>query len=320
MIHNKRIYYFASFVSLVILAVFLWLKFYQSNTFEQTATGLTYRIISKGKGPAPQEGEVILLNMHYQTEKGDTLLNTAAQDFPTALRYSDKTYTKDGSFLEAISMLQKGAKMLFKLDAKKLLGENFTPIAAQYGLKEDEKILLKLSLENIMSEQDFKKWKTDQIALLQKRQQEKDQQQLQEDTKAIDQYLKKRQLSAQTMPSGLRYVIDTPGQGAKPKQKDKVKVNYTGQLLNGKVFDTSLADIAKKHGIHNSLRTYEPMEFQLGVEQVIKGWDEGIMLLNKGAKARLFIPSALAYGSRAMGELIQPNAILIFDVELVDIQ
>lgn len=77
-------------------------------------------------------------------------------------------------------------------------------------------------------------------------------------------------------------------------------------LLDGKVFDSSV-------------QRGEPLEFTLGIGQVIEGWDEGLLLLNEGDKAQLIIPSDLAYGSRGAGGVIPPNAVLIFDVELVKI-
>ena len=145
--------------------------------------------------------------------------------------------------------------------------------------------------------------------------------QYKEDIKVITDYLKENNIVAQSTSSGLHYIIDTPGQGVQPKPGNQVKVNYTGRLLDGKVIDTSLAEVAEQYGIHNPQKTYEPINFQLGVGQVIQGWDEGIMCLHKRARARLFIPSTLAYGSQGAGNgLVPANAILIFDVELVDIQ
>ena len=115
-------------------------------------------------------------------------------------------------------------------------------------------------------------------------------------------------------------MIETPGQGAQPQEGNKVKVNYTGYLLSGKVFDTSLEAVAKKHGIHNAQRPYEPFVFQIGAGQVIRGWDEGIQLLRPGAKAKLLVPSTLAYGARAQGDSIPANSVLVFDVELVAVE
>jgi len=105
--------------------------------------------------------------------------------------------------------------------------------------------------------------------------------------------------------SGLFYHIDAEGPGDKPAKGNSVKVHYKGELLDGTVFDSSF-------------KRNEPIEFSLGVGQVIPGWDEGIALLNKGAKATFIIPSDLAYGAAGAGGVIPPNATLKFVVELVD--
>lgn len=107
-------------------------------------------------------------------------------------------------------------------------------------------------------------------------------------------------------PSGLMYTIQKEGNGDKAKASDVVKVHYTGKLVDGTVFDSSV-----ERGT--------PIEFPLGVGRVIPGWDEGIALLSVGGKAQLIIPPHLAYGERGAGGVIPPNATLIFDVELVEI-
>lgn len=107
-----------------------------------------------------------------------------------------------------------------------------------------------------------------------------------------------------TTPSGLKYYIYENKKTEKPRAEDKVKVHYIGKFLNDTVFDTSY-----KRG--------EPLEFQLGVGQVIKGWDEGIALLGKGERAVLVIPPGIAYGSTDRGS-IPANSTLIFEVELID--
>jgi len=108
-------------------------------------------------------------------------------------------------------------------------------------------------------------------------------------------------------PSGLRYKILQEGNGAKAEKGKTVSVHYKGQLLDGNVFDSSYS-------------RKQPIDFQLGVGQVISGWDEGIQLLKIGDKARFVIPSNLAYGSRGAGGVIPPDATLIFDVELMDVK
>jgi peptidylprolyl isomerase len=108
-----------------------------------------------------------------------------------------------------------------------------------------------------------------------------------------------------TSPSGLKYKITHEGNGKRAQAGDMVVVHYTGKLTNDTIFDSS------------HMRN-QPFKFKLGAGQVIKGWDEGIALLNVGDKAVLTIPAELGYGSRAMGK-IPANATLVFEVELLSI-
>lgn len=107
--------------------------------------------------------------------------------------------------------------------------------------------------------------------------------------------------------SGLRYQLIQKGNGAQAQKGKKVSVHYSGSLENGKVFDSSYS-------------RKQPIEFTLGIGQVIEGWDEGIALLKVGDKARFVIPPYLGYGTSGAGGVIPPNAVLIFDVELMDVR
>jgi FKBP-type peptidyl-prolyl cis-trans isomerase len=104
--------------------------------------------------------------------------------------------------------------------------------------------------------------------------------------------------------SGLRYKILNKSNGDSPIKGDKVKVHYKGMLIDETVFDSSY-------------KRNQPIEFNVGIGQVIPGWDEGIMLLKKGEKAKFVIPSNLGYGEAGAGGVIPPNATLIFEVELL---
>lgn len=107
--------------------------------------------------------------------------------------------------------------------------------------------------------------------------------------------------------SGLRYQITEKGNGKKAEKGNTVSVHYRGKLANGQEFDSSF-------------KRNQPLEFVVGIGQVIEGWDEGLQLLQVGDKARLVIPSYLGYGSRGAGGVIPPNATLIFDVELINVK
>ena len=106
--------------------------------------------------------------------------------------------------------------------------------------------------------------------------------------------------------SGLAYVIEKEGKGPKPSKGQKVAVHYAGYLTNGQKFDSSFD-------------RNQTIDIEIGVGQVIPGWDEGIMLLNEGSKAKLIIPPNLGYGAQGAGGVIPPNATLIFEVELVKV-
>ena len=105
-------------------------------------------------------------------------------------------------------------------------------------------------------------------------------------------------------PSGLQYIVITEGEVDTPTSTDIVKVHYTGTLIDGRVFDSSVS-----RGV--------PAQF--GVNQVIPGWTEALQMMKVGSKYKLFLPSDIAYGERGAGEMIQPNSTLIFEVELLDI-
>ena len=120
----------------------------------------------------------------------------------------------------------------------------------------------------------------------------------------LNKYLKENKLNPIRTESGLYYLQTKSGNGENPQVGTQVKVHYTGKLLDGTVFESSIS-------------RNEPIQFDLGLGQVIPGWDEGIRLMSKGEKGILFIPYYLGYGDRGAGA-IPPFATLIFDVELVD--
>ncbi|MBA2581778.1 MAG: FKBP-type peptidyl-prolyl cis-trans isomerase [Bacteroidetes bacterium] len=132
-------------------------------------------------------------------------------------------------------------------------------------------------------------------------------------------YLEKNNIVQTPTPKGLYYIETVKGTGKKAEKGKMVKVNYTGRLLDGTVFDTSVESEAKKANVFDPQRPYAPLDFQLGAGMVIQGWDEGISYMNVGGKATLIIPSNLAYGESGAGGIIPPNTTLVFEVELKEV-
>lgn len=141
---------------------------------------------------------------------------------------------------------------------------------------------------------------------LEAKQQEAAKQMAEVNSKAGEAFLAEngQRAEVKTTPSGLQYEVLKEGDGAMPAATDQVEVHYTGKLIDGTVFDSSV-----DRGV--------PATF--GVTQVIPGWVEALQMMKAGSKWRLFIPSQLAYGPQGAGNVIGPNATLIFDVELLKV-
>lgn len=122
------------------------------------------------------------------------------------------------------------------------------------------------------------------------------------DKQLIEEYISVKGLTAQSTSSGLYYVITAPGNSNHPLSNSLISANYKGYLLNGTVFDQSASG--------------KPLSFALN--QVIRGWQEGLQLIGVGGKIKLLVPSALGYANKAVGS-IPANSVLIFDVELVSV-
>ncbi|KAK6021753.1 GMP synthase domain protein, partial [Ostertagia ostertagi] len=130
------------------------------------------------------------------------------------------------------------------------------------------------------------------------------------DDKLLQDYFAKNNIKATKTASGLYYKIDKPGSGPTAAAGQSVTMEYTGKTMDGTKFDSN---------VDPQFQHVQPFTFVLGQGQVIRGWDEGIALMNKGAKGTLYIPSPMAYGAQSPSPAIPANSVLIFDVEVKDI-
>ncbi len=137
------------------------------------------------------------------------------------------------------------------------------------------------------------------------------QSQNEKDEAILKEYFKKNKIKATRTATGLYYVITKKGTGENAKKGQTVSMNYLGMFLDGKKFDGNVDENYK------SIRS--PLNFQLGVGQVVAGWDEGIQLLNPGTRATLYLPSSVGYGPSGRGP-IPPNTIMVFNVELLSVK
>jgi len=272
----------------------------------ETDSGISYQFVNNGSGDIPPDGGYWIMNLAYYNAKGDTLFSSANQGGPMPMNYVAANFKKNASIEECFSLIGEGDSAVFYINADSLYknsaGGPTPPDLVGTNIK------LSIGIEKVFTTEEFvaytEELKNNQIA---------------REKTVIEEYLSENGITAEVTEEGLYYEIIQAGNGEKPQVGQNVKVNYTGYLLDGTVFDTSIEETAKEAGIYTPGRPYNPIEFLLGQGRVIKGWDIGIGLLGVGGKAKLVIPSPLAYGNRSTGALIKANSTLVFTVELVEI-
>ncbi len=305
---------------LTIVSIFLLQacdKKLQEGTLEP---GMSYKFITKTDGEKAKVGDIVAFSAVYTDDKDSVLHSSVEMGMPIFAK-KDSLWGTMKAFEDCLDMMSEGDSAIFTVPAKAIFKNRMPPNVDTASV-----ITVNVGMSEFMTEEEARK-KMNEFQTAQRQKQidearkatiENGQELIATEGKVIDEYLSVNNLKAETTASGIRYVITEPGTGDNPQRGDTVKVNYTGYLLSGKVFDSSIEAVAKEHGLYDERRPYEPLEFQLGMGNVILGWDEGIGLLNKGAKGKIYIPSPLAYGERGAGKDIPANAILVFDVELVD--
>ena len=267
-----------------------------SEGFTRLPSSLEYRIVKKGSGTRkPTIGDHIEMYIHVRI--GDSVLFDSRKMYnatkPVPYVISAPKYS--GDIMEGFTMLAEGDSAIFRtpVDSMKKMG----PVPP--FVKDGDKMEFEVQMVSVRSEEEEKKFQS-----------EKANAQKTTDEGLMQDYFKRNNITAMKTPSGLYYSISREGSGAPGNSGDTYSVNYTGKLLNGQVFDSN-TDTAYKHP--------EPFNVEVGKGRVIKGWDEGLLLLKKGTKATLYIPSGLAYGSQDQSPRIPANSILVFDVEILDI-
>jgi len=306
-------------ISIIIATVVLLLTGCTKEDYNKSESGLVYKYITKADGRKPLSGEVVEMNLSYKTEEGKVLFSTEEAGGPVPILYQEDRFSKNGSLEEVFLMITEGDSIVFKIPAGKVFEETFNQPVPD-SIEKTSSIIFNLGVTRILSTHDYRSEQAVDYMQNAKSQYILSSEQIEKDGKIIDAYLSTNNLLAQKTETGIRYIINNEGEGDNAQPGDKVSVNYTGRVMDGRVFDTSFKEIAEKNNQYNPAREpYGPYQFTLGLGEVIYGWDEGISLLKKGGKATLFIPSALGYGPRAMSDVIAENSILIFDVELVDI-
>lgn len=273
--------------------------------YQKNPNGLYYRFIEQNEGAVPQMGELI-----------DATFGCTVNDTAVLIPVMSNTFQLiaplfPGDLFEGLTMVHKGDSVSFITNIDSTFRTFFGQPTLPEQFKSTDVMRFDMRIDDIYPESEYmrhmavksQKVAQERIAKMVADHPDESAQAAQ----ALTEYLAKNNIVAEPTASGLYYVMTQEGNGEKPQVGQIVKVHYTGTLLDGTKFDSSI-----DRG--------EPIDFPLGVGRVIPGWDEGIALMSKGEKGVLYIPYYLAYGDRGSGPQIQPYSNLVFEVELVDFE
>ncbi|NME71503.1 FKBP-type peptidyl-prolyl cis-trans isomerase [Flammeovirga aprica] len=279
---------------------------------KETPTGKKFSIVESGNGAAITENNIVEFTLNISTTSDSTLFDitetgrefAAVKVFPDSVVKQQQAAGQPADPLgEMIAMMSKGDSAEMKIIAADFFGKMAPPFIKDPS----QEVVVGIRTVNVFADEAaYRVAMEEKQAEMMKKMEEEAEKHVETDDQLIQDYLTDNNISgAQKTASGLYYVITEEGNGETPVKGATVKVHYTGTLLDGQKFDSSV-----DRG--------QPFEFPLGQGRVIAGWDEGFTLLSKGTKATLFIPSGLAYGANGAGSMIKPFSVLKFDVELID--
>ena len=279
---------------------------------KQLPNGVQYQIYTKGTAPRIKLNDVITFNFTQKTDKDSILFSSFAVGKPVTLAVEPSKSISDLMYLFPMLGLKDSA--LVKIPSDSLFKDGQMERPSFFPKGSTLQFVLKIenvqSMEAAMAERkkmmDIQAKTADSLKV--------------NELHILDAFVAENKLVVKQTPSGLRYLILTPSVKSKPVAGDTVEVNYIGRTLNGKTFDSSIEAEANKAGLEQPGRNYEPISFVVGQGEVIPGWDEALLLMNEGSKARVLIPSALAYGPKGAGQDISPFSTLDFQVELMKIK
>lgn len=262
---------------------------------KETPSGLKYTIIEAGDGETPKKDEVLVFDYELKDSKDSVWGETFSEGIPAATKIGDSTQiAQEDGMTQMFRMLSVGDSVKTEMRVNdffnKVVGAPAPPhvdttLSVSYTLK----------VQDIMTVDEYLKVREEQLK-------KREIKRFDQDTKDIGKYLSDQNLTALQDTSGLQYIIHNTGGGKKPSLDDCVEVKYSGKFLKtGEVFDQA-----------------EKVAFPLN--GVIAGWKLGIPMLGKGDSATFYIPSKLAYGPQGYPGAIPPDAILIFNVTLLDVK
>lgn len=272
--------------------------------YTKAENGLNYKFFTHDeKGVKPVPGDGVGFKYIIKLKSKDSVLvdsRMVVQDGSGVFKIIMPKSSFSGSLEDAMMMMSSGDSASFIISADSFFLKTNRMNELPKFVKPGEKLEVGIKMAEIKAKKELDE--------NQKKQEQEMKKMADAEKPAMEKYIADNKITAKPTATGLYLIEEKKGKGPMAKAGEEVTVQYRGTTLDGKEFDSSYG-------------RPEPLKFIIGQQQVIPGWDEAFQLMSKGCKAKLIVPSALAYGARgAGGGVIPPYATLLFDVELVDIQ
>lgn len=263
--------------------------------YKQTENGLYYRFEQQDKNAQQvQEGDVLVGEMTIRLDT--TVLRT---NVGRTERLMPAIPTYDGVLHEGIMMMHLGDKATFAIEADsmaKFMQPNQMPPMYEKG--KGMKFYYEINLQDIVTKEEFAAEQANYEAEMEKARAA--------EPELIANYVKENNIKAQPTADGLYVIVKKQGKGTKVAVGRQVAIHYTGRLIDGTVFDSSVGN--------------EPLSYVVGQMGLIRGWEEGVMGQPEGTQLQLIIPSAMGYGPQGAGQMIPPYSTLVFDLDIVSVK
>ncbi len=285
------------------------------QSFKKGDKGLEYKIINSGSGPKVKVGDFMQMQICQIANNGkkDSVLNDTRTTTGAVIEPFDANSIPP-EYFKIISQLRKGDSLVMRILADSIFAQNMNAMPPYF--KKGCYFTTTVKLLNIFhSAKEADSVRTAERKLSEAKDSIENISIAAKQDKELQEYFKKNNLNPVKTSLGVYVQMIQAGTGNNVDTSVIVKTNYTGRTMDGKMFDSN-TDPSKGHVEPFSVNMTSDMTYG---RSVIKGWTDGLKLLNKGAKAKMFIPSPLAYGKQGAGADIAPNSILVFDIEVVDI-
>lgn len=277
--------------------------------FKKTENGLHYKFIKENtEEQKVQIGDILVCEIVMRIDSTETYSNMGNPDRTFQVLESQFK----GDLSEGLQMLHKGDHAIFAIEMDSL-SQYFSPNQMPKGYIPNQgmKMYYEIILHDIVTKEEQAQEQANYMAEMEERKNK--------EPEMIAQYISDNNITTKPNANGVYVIVDKKGNGTKVAPGKKVKMNYTGRLLDGTVFDTSVETVAQESGVFNPNRPYEPLSYTVGQMSLIKGWEDGVMGQPSGSKLTLIIPSSMGYGPQGAGNTIPPYSPLIFNIEIVEV-